>query len=276
MSTALAQMMDFPSKFPGNTGLVITALQLLVTATSFSTETNPETRAKYSKFSQVNGKVPSATWSSRFAMMVIYTPALFASLAILLASRVLPESAMLPSPSLAAVLCAIHFAKRCLEVMFIHQYSGRTDRATPSMIGVYYALIVVLIGWANDADIRSEHDGRTDVKIIVGSTLFGIGLLGNLYHHFLLANLRNSKKTTKYVAPAGGLFEFVATPHYLFELIGWLGLAIVSHQLNVYLVVSSMASYLGGRSVAQNEFNRKTFSEKDWPRHRKNILPFIF
>jgi steroid 5-alpha reductase family enzyme len=144
------------------------------------------------------------------------------------------------------------------------------------MIGVYYALTVVLIAFANDSNIRSEVDGRTVVKNMVGSTLFGVGIVGNFYHHYLLAKLRSSKKTTKYVAPSGGLFEFVATPHYLFELIGWLGVAIVSHQLNVYLVVTSMMSYLGGRSVAQNEFNRKTFSEKDWPLDRKNILPFMF
>lgn len=207
--------------------------------------------------------------------MVIYTPALLVSLGILFAPHILPDTAF-PSPSLAVVLCAIHFAKRCLEVMFLHQYSGRTDRATPSMIGVYYALTVVLIAFANDVGLRSEIDGRTDGKNLFGSTLFAVGLLGNFYHHYLLSKLRSSKKTTKYVAPFGGMFEFVATPHYLFELIGWLGIAIVSHQLNVYLVVTSMMSYLGGRSVAQNEFNRKTFGEKDWPSSRKNMVPFMF
>lgn len=276
MSTALANIASkLPPQFPSNIGLGITALQLFVTATSYSTETNPETRAKYSKFSQANGKDPSATWPSRFAMMVIYTPALLVALAILLAPHALPEAG-LPSPSLAAAMCAIHFGKRCLEVMFLHKYSGRTDCATPSMIGVYYALTTLLISFANDASIRFDNDGRTHAKIMVGSTLFTVGLLGNFYHHYLLANLRNAIKTTKYVAPTGGLFEFVATPHYLFELIGWIGVAIVSHQLNVYLVVTSMMSYLGGRSVAQNEFNRRTFNEKDWPRDRKNIVPFIF
>jgi hypothetical protein len=275
MSTALDIATKLPAHFPGSIGLGITALQLFITATSYSTETNPDTRAKYSKFSQANGKKQSATWSSRFAMMVIYTPALLVALAILLAPQVLHEAG-LPSPSLAAAMCAIHFGKRCLEVLFLHKYSGRTDRATPSMIGVYYALTTLLISYANDASIRFDDDGRTHAKIIVGSTLFAVGLLGNFYHHFLLANLRSANKSTKYVAPTGGLFEFVATPHYLFELIGWLGIAIASHQLNVYLVVTSMMSYLGGRSVAQNEFNRRTFSEKDWPRSRKNMVPFVF
>ena len=268
--------MNIPVQFPGNFGLVITALQLVVTATSFSTETNPDTRAKYSKFSEANGKIPSATWSSRFAMMVIYTPALLISMMILLAPSILLENTYLPSRSLAAVMCAIHFGKRCLEVMFLHQYSGRTDRGTPSMIGIYYALTVMLIAFANDVDMRYENDCRTQFKMTIGLSLFCVGLLGNFYHHSLLAKLRSSKNTAKYVAPSGGLFEYVATPHYLFELIGWLGVAIASDQLNVYLVLTSMISYLGGRSVAQNEFNRNTFNETDWPRSRKNMVPFIF
>ncbi|KAL7520786.1 hypothetical protein ACHAWX_005498 [Stephanocyclus meneghinianus] len=271
--------MNLPATFQGTSyaGHVITALQLFVTATSFQTETNPETRAQYSKFSQANGKVPSATWPSRFSMMVIYTPALLTSLVFLLAPSIVKEPAvLLPRSSLATALCAIHFAKRCLEVLFLHSYSGRTDRATPSLIGVFYALTVVLIAFANDNAIRHDPDGRSDMKRVVGSTIFAIGLLGNFYHHYLLAKLRSCNTKSKYVAPRGCLFEFVACPHYLFELVGWLGIAIVSHQLNVYLVVASMSSYLGGRSVAQNDFNRKTFDVREWPRSRKNIVPFLF
>lgn len=266
-----------PAQFPGKAGFWITALQVFVTATSYSTETNPETRAKYSKFSQADSKAVDTTWSSRTAMMVIYTPALLVGSLILLAPTVLREEMSLPSPSLAATLCALHFAKRCMEVMFLHQYSGRTDRATPSMIGVFYALTTLLIASsANHADVRYENDDSTDFKMIIGSSVFGVGLCGNLYHHYLLAKLRSSKKTSKYVAPTGGLFEFVATPHYLFEIIGWLGVAIVSNHLNVWLVVSGMISYLGGRSVAQNEFNKMTFGEACWPKSRKNMVPFIF
>lgn len=116
--------------------------------------------------------------------------------------------------------------------------------------------------------------------------LFITGILGNLYHHYLLSTLRSksNKKgttttttttTTRYVAPKGGLFEYVAAPHYFFELIGWLGIAVVSGHLNVYLIFASMCSYLSGRSVAQNEFNREKF-EDAWPATRKSLVPFLF
>lgn len=59
------------------------------------------------------------------------------------------------------------------------------------------------------------------------------------------------------------------------ELIGWLGIAIASSHLNVFLVFMSMTSYLLGRSVSQNEFNKKKFVD-EWPADRKNLVPFIF
>ena len=52
----------------------------------------------------------------------------------------------------------------------------------------------------------------------VGLALFGVGLLGNFYHHYLLATLR-SPGETKYKVPRGGCFEYVAAPHYFFELL---------------------------------------------------------
>ena len=109
--------------------------------------------------------------------------------------------------------------------------------------------------------------------------LFGIGLAGNFYHHFLLAKLRKDSKKAdgaRYIAPKGGLFNFVAAPHYLFELIGWLGIAVVAQHMNAYLVFMSMTSYLTGRAVSQNAWNRSKFSKEEWPGTRKNIVPFIF
>eukprot|EP00555_Chaetoceros_dichaeta_P007428 CAMPEP_0198270584 /NCGR_PEP_ID=MMETSP1447-20131203/45615_1 /TAXON_ID=420782 /ORGANISM="Chaetoceros dichaeta, Strain CCMP1751" /LENGTH=66 /DNA_ID=CAMNT_0043962685 /DNA_START=94 /DNA_END=291 /DNA_ORIENTATION=+ len=64
---------------------------------------------------------------------------------------------------------------------------------------------------------------------VVGTGLFAVGIIGNFYHHYLLATLRSSgdsQSKKRYVAPNGGLFDYVAAPHYLFELILWLGISI--------------------------------------------------
>lgn len=259
-------------------GHITTVMQIVVIIASYSNETNPKTRAQYSKFSQANDKTTAATWPSRTGMMVIYTPAFIASIALLnLGMHHAKFLLTIPSPSLAAVLCAAHFGKRCLEVLFLHSYSGCTDRGTPTQISIYYTLIAILVAYCAS---RSNHENNgTTTMTTIGVLLFAVGIIGNFYHHYLLAKLRtglNESTVSKYVAPTGGLFSYVATPHYLFELIGWLGIAIVSHHLNVYLAFASMSSYLAGRSVAQNDFNRRNFDATDWPHQRRSLIPFLF
>ena len=278
-------------------------MQLVVVFTSYANETNPETRAQYSKFSQSgNGESVQTkknasspvTWPSRLAMFVIYFPALTVSVILLvLGSKndIYNESSIsIPKPSIAAYLCAIHFAKRVAEVLFLHRYSGRTDVGTPCMIGVFYSLITTLVAYAGSMSTplaAGLFSGNYNARDMIGVSVFVVGLLGNFYHHYLLAKLRSSssKQSTqaassiaakKYVAPKGGLFRYCAAPHYFFELIGWAGVAIVADHLNVYLAMAGMTSYLAGRSVAQNDFNRTRFKEKDWPRDRKNLVPFVF
>ena len=279
---------SLPPALPGIAGGAFTAFQILASATSYKAETNADTRAKYSKFAtNVNsastaptkekGEASAATWPSQVGMMVIYTPALLASVALLKLGSLQAGtlgSISFPPPSPAAVLCALHFAKRVCEVLVVHKYSGRVERSTASFIGFYYMIVAVLIGLVSDPNPSA-------ICLKVGKTLFGIGLAGNFYHHRLLAKLRGDSDSSggdkkKYVAPKGGLFDYVAAPHYLFELIGWLGIAIASNHLNVYLVFASMSSYLSGRSVAQNDFNRKKFSNDEWPETRKNLIPFVF
>lgn len=62
-------------------------------------------------------------------------------------------------------------------------------------------------------------------------------------------------------------------PHYFFELIAWLGVALASQQLNSFLVFCSMFSYLAGRSEATQAWYKSNI--KDYP-ERKNLVPFIF
>jgi very-long-chain enoyl-CoA reductase len=101
-------------------------------------------------------------------------------------------------------------------------------------------------------------------------------MAGNLYHHCLLAALRSDGTGGEYVAPRGGLFEHVAAPHYFFELITWLGIAVASQNLTGYLNFCSMTGYLRARSVNQNKWNRTKFDESEWPVSRKNLIPFIY
>lgn len=260
---------------------IITVLQVITALTAWKEEQNPESAAPYSKFAnKKKDNDKPAQISSRNGMLIIYTPALIVSLISIILTMTLMKS---PSyyPSVSSVLCFLHFLKRDLEVLFLHKYSGSTPYSMAITIGVYYALVSLLvISVSPSFDLLSLGEGVLTQNMKIGLILFFTGSTGNFYHHFLLAKLRSTKISSteekKYYPPTGGLFEYVAAPHYFFELIAWLGIAFASSHVNALLVFCSMSSYLCGRSVSQNKWNREKFTKEEWPRSRKNILPFIF
>jgi len=206
---------------------------------------------------------------SRVGMLIIYVPALVVSslyIGIAGSTRWLPEY----SANVAAWMTMLHFLKRTLETLFLHKYSGSTSESAAKMIGFAYASQAAMV-------CGTSTSSPCEMSLWISTTLFSIGIVGNFYHHYLLANLRSTKYVgSRYVAPRGGLFQFVAGPHYLFELIGWLGIAVVSEQITPYLIFGGMVGYLSARSANQNSWNNTRFSEKEWPTSRRNLIPFLF
>ncbi|MBA0571140.1 hypothetical protein Golob_004730, partial [Gossypium lobatum] len=70
---------------------------------------------------------------------------------------------------------------------------------------------------------------------------------GNFYHHYLLSKLR-TKGDKEYKIPKGGLFELVICPHYLFEILEFLGISLISQTLYSFSVTLGSALYLMCRS----------------------------
>eukprot|EP00536_Pseudo-nitzschia_multiseries_P000163 jgi/Psemu1/299886/fgenesh1_kg.3_\ len=205
-------------------------------------------------------------------MLIIYVPA---TIVAFLFQLVLPQFFASIAPTAAGWMVLAHFLKRDAEVLFLHRYSGNTELGAAQLIAVSYALTALMISITTEPSVSAIGNASTNL----GGLLFAAGSLGNLYHHYLLALLRSTTSTSatqKYIAPRGGLFGYVAAPHYFFELVAWLGIAIASQQLTSYLNLVSMTCYLCARSYNQNQWNQKKFDEKDWPASRKNMVPFVF
>jgi protein-S-isoprenylcysteine O-methyltransferase Ste14 len=240
-------------------------IQLIMICTMYKGEI--ESPMPYSKFAPTSasskGKKLEGMVSSKIGMLIIYVPATIAAFVF--------QFLYLSTPSAAGWLVLLHFLKRDLEVLLLHKYSGETVLNVAQIIGTSYFITATMLCIASNTEI-SILDSK------LGMSLFGIGSLGNLYHHYLLTLLRGDGKTNtkKYQAPKHGLFEYVASPHYFFELLAWLGIAIVSQQLTAYLNLVSMTLYLCARSYKSNEWNRKKFDEKEWPSSRKNLIPFLY
>jgi len=229
----------------------------------------------YSKFAMANSSEKKSTLRvpSKIGMLIIYVPA---TIVAFFFQFVLPHIAsMSHTPTTAGWMVFAHFLKRDAEVLYVHKYSGDTELNTARLIGLSYAISAFMICLLSSPDLSTS-----DIYGKYGTILFVIGSLGNLYHHSLLAILRSkgNAKTEKkeYKAPKGGLFEYVAAPHYFFELVAWLGITVASQQLTSILNLLSMTCYLCARAQNQNQWNKKKFDEKYWPSSRKHLIPFVY
>lgn len=210
----------------------------------------------YSKFRSVSG-IPS-----RLSMFILYSAPIVAL--YFSAREYLPNATMIQWIVLASVF--IHFAKRVLESLFLHKYSGVAGLLTTILIASFYSTAAYFIGWLNANPIPA-----VDLWFVLGIVLFLLGVAANFYHHKLLADLR--KNSLDYFIPKGGLFEFVVCPHYLFEIITWLGIALLSRHLAAWLILLFIIDYLSARSIRTLKWYHDKFSE--FPKDRKAILPFV-
>jgi hypothetical protein len=228
----------------------------------FYLEFSKKFQLSYSKFNS-NGK-----FSPKIPMFFIYFLPLSSYLFLFLMSS--NASSLYHVFILLGV--GIHFSKRCLEVLFLHKYSGTLSLLTSTMITFAYSSIVVSIHETVNLFTTSEMLKEDYLfTSYFGFGLFLIGQISNLYHHVLLSKLR--KNSMEYRIPTGGLFPLINCPHYLSEILAWLGIAIMSRYQLVYGLSFVMAAYLVARSINTTKWYHEKIPH--FPRERKSLVPYI-
>ncbi|KAF8090201.1 hypothetical protein N665_0483s0039 [Sinapis alba] len=230
---------------------------------------------KYSKFnnrSSSSQKDRFGSISSRTGMLCLYTPSFLAASASFFLS---------PSEDLRFLLLksalSLHFFKRIFEVLFIHKYSGGMplDVAFTIASGYFSSTALVLY---SQSFTEGLPEPALDLKFS-GILMFVVGIVGNLYHHVLLAKLRKGGEgeggsgKKEYKIPKGGLFETVICPHYMFEIIVFWGFFMISQTIYSLSLALGTTFYLMGRSYATRRWYLSKFD--DFPKNIKALIPFV-
>jgi hypothetical protein len=188
-------------------------------------------------------------------------------------------------------LLALHFAKRILEVLFVHNFEGSPVEDTPSclLIGVFY----LFSSWVYSNDWARNSANTTMVAIsplqALGAFMFFFGQCANWWHHEVLASLRKKKDdqqqdalisgapdpSGKYFIPHRGCFKYVTCPHYFFECVALLGVGVAARNVIAIAAAGTTWSMLAGHSQATTRWYVQKFGDR-WPKDRKHFFPFLF
>ncbi|RWV89150.1 hypothetical protein GW17_00048716 [Ensete ventricosum] len=145
------------------------------------------------------------------------------------------------------------------------------DTAIPISLG--YFLNTVCMIYAQYLTQGGVPEPAVDLKY-AGVVLFLVGITGNFYHHYLLSKLREKKGDKRYRIPKGGLFRLVVCPHYLFEILGFVGVSLISQTVFAFSVAAGTVFYLMGRSYATRRWYLSKF--QDFPKQVKALIPYVY
>lgn len=228
----------------------------------YKTESSGVFNLPYSKFSTNKGLNP------KLGMFIIYFIPIFFYLGIWIQSKKLPT--FYNSTLLFCIL--VHFGKRCLEVVFLHKFSGKISFLSITIITFAYSNIAILLGNLHQF---SYHELEfSNFRISFGIILFILGQIGNFIHHKILYDLRQNTNEKKYFIPEKGMFKILICPHYFFELISWFSIAFISSFVDTYFIFYIMTFYLMGRSYRTKEWYLEKFP--NFPRNKKRVIPFLY
>ncbi|XP_015218674.1 3-oxo-5-alpha-steroid 4-dehydrogenase 2 isoform X1 [Lepisosteus oculatus] len=113
----------------------------------------------------------------------------------------------------------------------------------------------------------------TDIRLILGLILFGLGMAINIHSDHILRNLRKPGED-HYKIPRGGLFEYVSGANFFGEILEWFGYAVATWSLPAFSFAFFTTCSIGPRAYHHHRFYLQKF--RDYPKTRKALIPFIF
>ena len=198
-------------------------------------------------------------------------------------ARALPPGAALPwwAPSPVHVfllLWCLHYAHRAVLYPLQRHMSATTVPVVATAVA-FNLVNGALVGseLAAAATTRfADWNALAAPRVLAGLALMALGAAVNISSDATLRSLRAKTPGDKsYYVPRGGLFEYVACPHYAGEVVEWTGFALATATHSGAVFAFWTFANLAPRAVTTRQWYRSKFRE-EYPRSRKALIPFIF
>lgn len=180
---------------------------------------------------------------------------------------------MSPTQWLTFAMIVAHFVKRELETLLVHKFSASTMPAFNIVKNsfFYWALAGLLCAYS----VYSPRSlaARADVPVVdaVGTAIYLFAEAGNALVHLYLSSLRSDGGTERKI-PVGYGFALVTCPNYMYEILSWVGIIIVSRDWAVTLFISLGAAQMYTWARGKESAYRTEFGDK-YKKKRFVLLP---
>jgi hypothetical protein len=164
-----------------------------------------------------------------------------------------------------------HFLRRIFEVSFVNSYSRPTPLRALMIIAFLYGGVAASCAFFQ---VRTFRQPTSQPIFILGILIFAFGEVLNGYHHWLLARLR-PLGVRIYVVPRHGLFGWAACPHYLGEILSFVGYAMMSDLLPVWGNAMVLTAYLSARAHSTLNWYRREMALQI-PSGWRRLIPFAY
>jgi len=244
-----------------NPAITFVVVQLLLAAILVVGEVSGRLRLPYSRFGTGVGV------DSRTGLALAYTTPIIIYVAFWI------EGGAPQSPYHLVVLGAFlfHFIRRILEILFVNSYSRPTPLRALVPIALLYGGVAASSAFFQ---VHTSGQSTSSPTFVLGTVVFGLGELLNGYHHWLLARLRPPGVHT-YFMPRGGLFGWVASPHYFGEILSFVGYAMMSDLLPVWGNALVVSTYLSSRANSTLKWYQGKMP-RQIPTGWRRIVPFAY
>lgn len=159
-----------------------------------------------------------------------------------------------------------YFLKRIVEILFVHSYSnenrGVIETSCKSIMFASYVTVIT--------NSRSNNDHP-----MVGFIVYLCGMIGNTIWHLKLRDLRQSQPLS-HARPTDWLSQRIVCPHYSFECLIWIGIAITKNNVYTGIIAYAITHHLYWRAFRTVTLYVSLFHEHEEAELRKRLLiPYL-